>query len=72
MLGKFLLIIQNQNKQSYFRMLHKIPIGINVSMSMECLWLDAFTIVKITVIVKMIVLLSLRAALRIVPVRSVK
>ena len=49
-----------------------MPIGISVSMSMECLWQDAFTIVKITVIAKMHVLLSSRNALQTVPVRLVE
>ena len=43
--------------------------GITAWMSMECRWQDVFTIVKITMIAKMHVLLSLRAALRIVHAR---
>ena len=49
-----------------------MPTGINALMSMECLWQDAFTIVKITVTVKMIVFLSSKAKLLIVPARLVK
>ena len=49
-----------------------MPTGINALMSMECLWQDAFTIATITVTVKMIVLLSSKAKLLIVPARLVK
>ena len=49
-----------------------MPIGITVSMSMEWLWQDAFTIAKITMIVKMHVLISSRAVLQIAPVRLVE
>ena len=49
-----------------------MPTGISVLTSMECLWRDAFTIVKITLAVKMHVLLSSSVALRIAPVRLVK
>ena len=45
--------------------------GINVSMSMGCPWQDAFTIVKIMVIVNLIVSLNSKAALPIAPVRLV-
>ena len=50
----------------------KMTIGINVWMSMECHWQDAFIIVKITVIAKMNVSLSSKAALPIVPARLVQ
>ena len=43
--------------------------GTNASMSMECLWQDAFTIVKIMVIAKMNVSLSSKAAQQIAPAR---
>ena len=33
----------------------KLPTGTNALMSMECLWPDVFTVVKIMVIAKMIV-----------------
>ena len=46
--------------------------GTNASMSMECLWQDAFTIVKIMVIAKMNVSLSSKDARQIVPARSVE
>ena len=49
-----------------------MPIGINVWISMECPWQDAFTTVKIMLIVKVIVSLSSKAALPIVPARLVK
>ena len=49
-----------------------MPIGINVWISMECLWQDAFTTVKIMLIAKMIVSLSSKTAPPIVPVRLVK
>ena len=47
----------------------KMPTGTNAWMSMECLWQDAFTIVKITVIAKMNASLSSKAVLRIVLAR---
>ena len=43
--------------------------GTNALMSMECLWQDAFTIVKIMVVAKMNVSLSSKAARRIAPAR---
>ena len=46
-----------------------MPTGTNASMSMECLWRDAFTIVKIMVIAKMNVSLSSKAARQIAPAR---
>ena len=49
-----------------------MTIGINVWISMECPWQDAFTTVKIMLIAKMIVSLSSKAALPIAPVRFVK
>ena len=49
-----------------------MPIGINAWISMECPWQDAFTTVKIMVIAKVTVSLSSKAALPIVPARSVK
>ena len=57
---------------AYFRMLQKMPTGIDVLMSMGCLWADAFIIAIITVIVKMNVSLSSKVVLKIVPVRWVK
>ena len=50
----------------------KIPTGINVWMSMELLWQDAFTIATTTVIAKMNVSLNSRIVLKIVPVRLVE
>ena len=47
-------------------------IGINAWISMECLWQDAFTTVKIMLIAKLTVSLSSKASLPIVPVRLVK
>ena len=55
-----------------FRMSPKMPIGTNASMSMECLWQDVFTIVKIMVIAKMIVSLSSKDAQQIAPARLVE
>ena len=49
-----------------------MPIGINVWISMECPWQDAFTTVKIMLIAKVIVSLSSKASLPIVPARLVK
>ena len=71
-LGKFVNDFTVKMKNLSIRMLPKMQTGISVSMSMECLWQDAFTIVKITVIAKMHVLLSLRVVHQIVPVRLVK
>ena len=53
-------------------MLPKMSTGIIALMSMEWLWQDAFTIATITVIVKMVVLLSSKVVLPIVPARLVK
>ena len=53
-------------------MLPKMSTGINALMSMEWLWQDAFTIATIAVTVKMIVSLSSKVVLPIVPARSVK
>ena len=70
------LVLQHFNlyeiKQLYFRMSPKTSTGINVWISMECLWQDAFTTVKMTVIAKMNVSLSSKATLPIVPARLVK
>ena len=48
-----------------------MPNGIRVSMSTGCPWQDAFTIVKIMVIVNLIVSLNSKAALPIALVRFV-
>ena len=69
MLGKFVNDFTIKIKKLSIRMLPKMQTGISVSMSMECLWQDAFTIVKITVIAKMNASLSSKAVLRIVPAR---
>ena len=49
-----------------------MPTGINVLMSMERLWQDAFTIAMITVIAKMSVSLSSKDVLLTVPARLVE
>ena len=67
MLGKF--VNDFKIKKLFIRMFRKMQTGISVSMSMECLWQDAFTIVKITVIAKMNASLSSKAVLRIVLAR---
>ena len=48
-----------------------MTIGINVWISMECPWQGVFTTVQIMLIARMIVLLSSKASLPIVPARSV-
>ena len=55
----------------YSRMSPKTSTGIDVWISMACLWHDAFTTVKMTVIAKMNVSLSSKAALKTAPVRFV-
>ena len=69
MLGKFVNDFTIKIKKLSIRMLPKMQTGISVSMSMECLWQDAFTIATVMVTVKMVVLLSSKVVLLIVHVR---
>ena len=69
MLGKF--VNDFKIKKLSIRMFRKMQTGISVSMSMGCLWQDAFTIVKIMVIARMTVSLNSKAALPIALVRFV-
>ena len=63
---------QKKIEELYLRMSPKTSTGIIVLMLMECPWQDAFTTATIMVTAKLIVLLSSKAALPIVPVRLVK
>ena len=70
MLGKF--VNDFKIKKLSIRMFRKMQTGISVSMSMGCLWQDAFTIVKIMVIAKTNALLSSKDARQIAPARLVE
>ena len=78
MLGKFIVNLSSSiysksyHSQLSFRMLLKMSTGTNASMSMGCLWEDAFTIVKIMVIAKTNVSTSSKDALPTVPARFVE